>query len=219
MNRPENPNKNLELVIKNSDLPSLSKEYLEIAIDGIMDEGILKEIPLVGSVIGAIKFGNSISQHLATKKIYKFLLEIQNVPQEQRIKKINEINNSEKYQSTVGEMIIEFLEKIESDLKPEIVGRLFCAFLDEKIDYQTYLKAVHIMSRLFIYDLLELKENYDGKFVYKYSTELVLNGLVDVDFTISYEEAKADYEGREYNEPSIATLTQIGEIIIKIGMQ
>ena len=41
-----NPYKSLEDTIKDSDLPSLSKDYLEIAIDGVLDDGILKDIPL-----------------------------------------------------------------------------------------------------------------------------------------------------------------------------
>jgi hypothetical protein len=58
MKKPENPNRKLELVIKDSDLASLSKDFAEVAVDGIIDDGILKDLPLVGGIVGIIKFGN-----------------------------------------------------------------------------------------------------------------------------------------------------------------
>lgn len=51
----QNPNKKLESVIKDSELSALAKDYAELAIDGVMDDGILKDIPPVGTVIGIMK--------------------------------------------------------------------------------------------------------------------------------------------------------------------
>ena len=45
-----------KLVIKDSELPSISKDFAEIAVDGIMDDGVLRDLPLVGGLVGVIKF-------------------------------------------------------------------------------------------------------------------------------------------------------------------
>lgn len=115
MKKQENPNKKLESIIKDSDLPSLSKDFAEVALDGIMDDSVLRDFPLVGVLVGVVKFGNSINKSLFAKKIYKFLYELHEIPQEQRIEIIDKINDSGKYRSSVGERIFELLERIDSE--------------------------------------------------------------------------------------------------------
>jgi len=113
MKKPQNLNEKLEILIKNPELSALTKDYAELAIDGIMDDGALKDIPIVGTVIGMIKFGNSINKHFYVKKLYKFLFQIHTIPLSKRIEKIDQINSSKKYQSSVGEMIFELLKKLK----------------------------------------------------------------------------------------------------------
>ena len=200
----ENPNKKLEMVIKDSDLPSISKNFAEIAIDGVMDDGVLKDLPLVGSIIGVLKFRNSINKYISAKKIYKFLFELHNIPQEKRIRKIDEINNSKKYQSSVGEMIFELLEKIESDGKPEIIGKMFSAVIEEKINFIDYLKCAHIVKNFFYYDLVELKNRYKTDNIYsKMGDGYLQSGLINIG-TLGKSES---------------TLSELGKIIIEIGMK
>ena len=203
----ENPNKKLESVIKDSDLPSLSKDFAEVAIDGLMDDGVLKDLPLVGSLVGLVKFGNSINKHLSAKKIYKFLFELHKIPLEQRIKKIDEINNSNKYQSRVGEMIFELLEMIESDGKPEITGKLFAAVIEEKIDFHDYLRCTHIIKNIFYYDLEKLKHEHENGEIHT----IIGDGLLDSGLI------KLGTIGAK--DGSRTTLSDLGRIIIEIGMK
>lgn len=227
MEKSHNSNKSLELAITNSDLKNLTKEYGELAIDGILKDGILKDIPLLGTIIGAIKFGNSINQNIATKKLYKFLFQLNKIPLEKRKQKIEEINSSKKYQSKVGEQIFELLEKIESDGKPEIIGKLFAAVIQEKIDYIKFLKASHIVKTVFYYDLIALKKTYDGKYLNDpIDDTLMTNGLVqsNVDFVKSFEKGlNFDDDGNskepeEYKQEK-DSLTDMGKLIVEIGMK
>lgn len=171
MKTPKNPHNSIESVIKNSELQNLTQNYAELAIDGFIDDGVLKDIPLAGSIIGVIKFGNSINKHITAKKIYKFLIQLSSIPQEKRIAMIDEINKSKKYQSTVGEMIFEILDKIESDGKPEIVGKLLASYFEGKISFQTYLKLVHIVKSVFYYDLLMLINYDENNYLYEGNSE------------------------------------------------
>jgi len=204
MKKPENPNKKLELIIKDSDLASLSKDFAEVAVDGVMDDGVLRDLPLVGALVGVVKFGNSINKNLFAKKIYKFLYELHDIPLEKRIEVIDKINNSRKYQSNVGERIFELLERIESDGKPEIVGKMFAAVVEEKIDYDVYLKCAHIVKNFFYYDLVYLKNGHEKGEIYTtfgdgfFDSGLVIIGTKGGDGT---------------------TLSDLGKIIIEIGMK
>lgn len=222
-----NPNKELESVIMDSDLPSISKDFAEVAIDGVMDNGVLKDFPLVGGIVGILKFGNSLNKYFSTKKIYKFLFELHKIPQAKRIKKIEQINSSKKYQSSVGEMIFELLDRIESDGKPEIIGKLFAAVIEEEIDYQTFLKAAHVVKSVFYYDLIQLKEVYDGKYLNdSIDDTLRINGLVqsNVDFVKAYKaQLNFDDHGNTKEttdfEQEKDSLTGLGKLIVQIGMK
>lgn len=204
MHKAHNPNKKLESVLKDSDLYSLSKDFAEVAVDGIMDDGVLKDLPLVGGIIGVLKFGNSINKHFLAKKIHKFLFQLHNIPHEKRIKKIDEINKSKKYQSSVGEMIFELLERIESDRKPEIMGKMLAAVIEEKIDFKDYLKCAHIVKNFFYYDLVTLKEGHEKGDIYTTFGD----GLFDSGLIVIGTKGKSE-----------TTLSNLGKMIIEIGMK
>lgn len=219
MEQLENPNKKLEDVIKDSELPALAKDYAELVIDGVMDDGVLKDLPFFGSLIGVVKFSNSINKHISTKKLYKFLFELHSIPMEKRIKKIDQINSSEKYQSTIGEQIFELLDKIESDGKPEIIGKLFKAVIEETIDYQTYLRLAHIVKRLFYFDLKLLKERTEGLRVQgRINDEVYSSGLIRQDLGNVYKKVIKMNKGRKPGVNDIS-LTELGDILINIGMK
>lgn len=169
---PQNtPQKSLEDAIMKSDLPQLAEDYGELIVDSVMDDGILKEIPILKTIISCIKFTNSLSKHYAAKKIYKFLFQLKSIPKEKREKKINEINTSKRYQSTVGEFVLEILDKIESEGKPEIIGRLFGSFLEEKLTFEEFLRISHIVQTAFYFDLLKLINYDENDYLYEGNTE------------------------------------------------
>lgn len=225
----KDPNQVFESIIKQSDLTSLSKDYGEMLIDSSLNDGMLKDIPMIGTLVGVINFGNSVNQIITTKKLYKFLSQLKDIPEKKRLKKINKINSSKKYQSSVGEQLFELLDKVESDGKPEILGKIFAAYIEEKIDYQTFLKISHIIKNVFYYDLVSLKQSYDGKYLNNNMDiidTLVINGLVqsNVDFAKSFDSALSFDDQGNKKEPKEFiqekdTLTEIGKIIIEIGMK
>lgn len=124
-------------------------------------------------------------------------------------------------------MTFELLDRIESDGKPEIIGKLFAAVINENIDYQTYLKAAHVIKTLFYYDLVKLQEFYDGEYLNAEIDEtLRINGLVqsNVDFVkafdakISFDDNGNGKESTDYEQEK-DSLTELGRLIIEIGMK
>jgi len=214
-----NPNRKLESVIKNSDLSSLVTEYGELALDSIIDDGVLRDFPVVGTVIGLMKFGSSINQHFTAKKLYKFLFELKDISQKQRNEKINEINNSKKYQSSVGELIFEFLDKIDSDGKPEIIGRLFKAVIEEKIDFNEYLRLTHIIKTAFYFDLV----NFNQSIYLEENNWSIERFIGENRFTIPAFGGNFDGNKEFYLNGMIinkfSSLTRLGRVFVGIGMK
>ena len=57
---------------------SCISEYAEIGLDAVMEEGVLKDIPIVSTAIALYKIGNSIKERHNLKKLLIFINEINN---------------------------------------------------------------------------------------------------------------------------------------------
>ena len=99
-------------------------DYAEVFTDSVLKDGILKDIPIVNSIVGVGKIGFAINDYLFLKKILSFLVNIKDVHQSQREKLLLKIENSEKYQKNVGEAILLIINKIDDLEKPKIIGKI-----------------------------------------------------------------------------------------------
>lgn len=62
------------------------KEYLEIGLDELLRDDILKEIPVVGTVSAFLKTGSNIRNAFFNKKLIHFLYNMCDIPHEERTK-------------------------------------------------------------------------------------------------------------------------------------
>ncbi len=136
-----------------SDFTNISKDMLEIGLDSILDDGLLKDIPVLGTLTSLTKIGINIKDRLFIKKLIHFLYETQDVPKNEREKVIREINESKQFQSNVGEKIIFILDKAGDTLKAKLIGRLFSYVLQEKLGYKMYIRCTDAINRSFEPDL------------------------------------------------------------------
>lgn len=223
-----NPNVNLELLLKDSNLQRILTDYAEIIIDSFLDDSFLKEIPIVGTIMDGIKFVNSINKNITAKKLMKILFQLKDVPVEDRQKMINKINESEKYQSTVGEMLWEIIDKVDNEGKPEVIGRLFRAFILEKISYESFLKASYTVNSIFYFDLLKLKANYDGNkiignipetfFTYGLTSYPDFASQLEIQVELGDKSKSKEEKQNQLEEAKWIKLTEMGEIILRYGL-
>ncbi len=78
-----------------NDAISSSADLLEVGLDMLIDDGVLKEIPFISTTIGAYKIGKSIREIFHIKKLAVFIQEINKgiVSEEQRNDYIQKIEN------------------------------------------------------------------------------------------------------------------------------
>lgn len=69
-----------------SDSLNLVSDITEASMDSILSDGLLKEIPIIGSVVNLIKVGLTIKDRLFFKKLIIFLREIEKVDHKKRQK-------------------------------------------------------------------------------------------------------------------------------------
>lgn len=155
------PNSLSETLIK-SDLSSMTTEGLEIGIDQCLSDGIVRDIPIINSLVSIVKTTQSISNYLFLKKIVAFLNGIKDIPKEKREQEIQKIEESKKYRNKVGEQLLFIIEHCEDDIKAEHIAYWFKAFINEVVDYSEFLQGASAINRLTTADFNAfIEENVD----------------------------------------------------------
>lgn len=143
----------LERTLKNSDLHNLAEGIGEITLDSLLEEGVLKDLPIIGIISGLAKTALNIQDQLFLKKIIRFLTELSNTDPKERNRLITKIDNSNEFEIKVGEKLLYIIDKCDDHRSAEYVAKLFRAFLNEELDYSDFLRGSAIMQNIFRADL------------------------------------------------------------------
>lgn len=153
MNEVKKISNSFEQTLKDSDLQNVTVDLAESFSDTLLNDGLLKDIPIIGTIVGLTKTAISLNDRLLIKKLIYFISEINDIDKEKREKLISEIDNSETHKIKVGEKLLYIIDKSDDHLTAKYIAVLFRAFLNEKIDYSQFLRCSTIIQRLLIQDL------------------------------------------------------------------
>ena len=119
----------------------------EVALDENLADGVLKELPIIGTVVKLVHAGQSVSEALFVRKLLRFLTELQSVPTEERRKLLEEYPDSSDKQNALGENLLLALERLDDVEKPKILARFFAAYIKSEIDYMTFTRLARSLER------------------------------------------------------------------------
>lgn len=170
-----------------TDLGDVSKELMEIGIDSILKDGILKDIPIIGTLSSVFKTSISIRDRYFIKKILRFLCSLEDTSLDER----NEFLSKHSNNSQLGEKLIFILDRLDDLEKPELIANLFKRYMYNEIDYLTFQRFSLIIEKCFIEDLKFLKNNINKDIITGFEAlGLANSGLVSL----------ASFEGGTFNE-------------------
>lgn len=143
----------LDHTLKDSDLQNVTIGLAEVFADSLIEDGIARDIPIIGTVIGLGKASMGIKEILFLKKIIYFISELKNISATKRYEMIDKIDKSGKFRTMVGEKLLYIIDKCEDHEKSQVIALLFSAFLSERISYDEFLRASHIVDQVILEDL------------------------------------------------------------------
>ena len=135
-------------VVKSESVVSLGKQYVELGIDAALESGALKDIPFVNTVVGLCSSVSHVKDHILATKLVKFLNEFAEVPLYERMIMVDKLNEDDKFAGRAGTALIEILERMESEAKPEITAKCFAAYANEVISYTQLRHMLHALERV-----------------------------------------------------------------------
>lgn len=174
----------------------MAGNVLEIGLDELMDNEVLKSIPFVSIVISAYRIGATIREREHLKKLAVFLQEIEEgcASEDKRNEYAKKFSKDAGFRSRELEYVIVLLDRYINYNKPRWLARLYLAYLDGRVNWDEFLQYAEIVDQLLPGDETFLRfdrvpqrirtgsyEGYVNRFramgllVQKYRTEVVYN--------------------------------------------
>ncbi len=164
-----------------SDLQSVTVELAESLADTLLDDGLAKDIPVIGTIYGLAKFGVSVRDRLFLKKLLYFISELSQVSVEERATMISRIDQSGKYRVKVGEKLLYILDKSEDHENARIVAHLFSAFVSATLSYDEFLRACRGIQSVMTDDLWSFVEGEEDRWPVSAVGNLLSAGLCEIE--------------------------------------
>ncbi len=144
----------LSLVPK-SEMRDIFCDFAEVALDSSLEEGVMKDIPVLGTLF---KFGNvalAIKDRIFIKKVGRFLSALDNIPAKEIELFMNDLGDT-KIRQMVGEKIVLLLDRQDDLDKTELLGEFFLQYVARKIDRETFEMLSHSISMTYLPDIADL---------------------------------------------------------------
>ena len=153
MNELKKLSNSLEDTLKDSDLQNVTTELAETFSDALLNDGLLRDIPIIGTITGLTKAAINLKDRLLIKKLIYFISELKDIETEKRNRLISTIDKSENQRIKVGEKLLYIIDKCDDHITAKYIAILFSAFLKEEITYSQFLRCSAIIQKLLFQDL------------------------------------------------------------------
>ena len=144
---------NLADTVAEVGLIGLSSEILEFSIDQVLEEGLIKDIPVVGWISKGLVLQRSISDRILYNKILRFIFALESIDSGSKDSFRAKIKNDVKYKRKVGEHLLLILDRIDDLTKPEMIAKCFDHHLTGDLEFSHFIDLVQVIERSTIGDL------------------------------------------------------------------
>lgn len=144
------------------ELTSLTVNLGEVALDAALQEGLFRDIPILGSLVSVGKVAVTIPDMIFYRKVIRFLSEIKTTSIEQRQRFVDKIKKKPELLSDVGSYTLAILNKLDEDRKADLIGSIYCLMIEEKLELEMGFRMVCIIESLFYNDIISFS-NYNEK--------------------------------------------------------
>lgn len=139
-----------------SEAKDLAVDWTELGLDALLDEGVLKDAPMLGTVVKMCAMSKTIRDQLFVRKVWKFLRACPKFNDLEKLGFVREHLDDSQKAHKLGDAIVLILDKLDDLEKAEILARMFAAFVRKHIDYADFRRLAAGIDRAFVDDLKTL---------------------------------------------------------------
>lgn len=148
----------LKETLRKANLHDLTESYAEVGLDSVFDDGLLRDVPVLATILAIARAGAGIRDHLLARKLLTFLRPIGEVDVEVREQMIARLDNDAGYSGRIGEELLLLLDRLDTIGKAELMGRAFAAYLNRRIDGVMLRRLNYAIDRVQVIDLPKLSD-------------------------------------------------------------
>jgi len=128
----------------------LSTDIAQLSFKMIIEEDLLKEIPIMKTLVSFYNISNSIIARHNVKKVIVFLQEFHsNKIENQKLESFkSKFNSDKKFKEEILETILVLIEKFIIIEKAKILANLFKSHIEEKINWEEFQKLSFVLNNL-----------------------------------------------------------------------
>lgn len=134
-------------------LIEVGKDIAEVALDSLLDDGILKDLPIIGTIVSVYNGAMDIRDRIFIAKIARFLFRLSDVPIEQRRLFEERVSADQKLKRKVGVTLALLLDRLDDIEKPDFVAWCFGAYLNATITFDVFRRMSSAIDVAFVEDL------------------------------------------------------------------
>lgn len=154
-------------------IKDLSVDFTEAGIDALIQNDIVKEIPVVKTLLAVPKVIKSISSYLFLQKIIRFLYQLNTTTLKERQVFLTSLETS-KREEIISNLIL-VLDKHDHLQKSELQGKLFVAYIKGLINYSDYMALTYALNMMDIKLLSSLVSFYVSETSHILKPETIYN--------------------------------------------
>ncbi len=147
--------------MKDSPILEAALENAEALIDVLIDNEILKGIPVVGTAIKAIKGAGDIRDRLFAAKLSTFLKSLERVGPDLKEKIRQRVAENPDQSRKVGETVLLLIDRLADLDKADIIAKVFIAYAFGHLKSNDFHRIVQAVDQAFVSDLNILHRSHN----------------------------------------------------------
>ena len=142
----------MEAVLKTGG-QEIAGELTEAAIDQAMEEGVLKDIPIIGTFAKLYSGGGAVRDIGFAHKLRRFFIETSAVSEEDKEMFVIELELDPEERRRVGEYTLAILDGLDEQLKASMFGALFASHVRGEVDFYAFQTLARALDRSLLGEL------------------------------------------------------------------
>ena len=142
----------MEQTLETSNLSFLG-DIGEVMIDATMEESVLRDVPIIGAIVGLGKCIRNVVDMLFTKKLIAFLRGLKDTDAKKRQKAIRKWEEDTNYRIHVGETLLNMINRCDDTLKAKWLSKLFYELVLKNQNSIMFMRAEKVLSSLSVMDV------------------------------------------------------------------
>ena len=126
----------------------------EVMLDSVMQDGVLKDIPIIGAIVGLGKCFKNVSDILFANKLIAFLLELKDVDSKDRREAIEKWEKDAEYRINVGETLLNMIDRCDDRQKAKWLSQLYYELVLKQQRSELFMRAEKVLSAMSVMDVL-----------------------------------------------------------------